>query len=212
MRMSDSESEKALFPIAAAYVLPHPPVIVPGVNRGPHQAGRTVAAIQRLAEHFARIRLDTVVVISPHAPMFSDYLFMYDGSRLEGSLSRFGAPQARVAFDADEALHQEIALAFDRAGIAAGSLTSAQMRHFDLEASLDHGVVVPLYFLAEACRDFKLVAMSCSNLPLPQLYQAGSLIRQAAGRLGRRVVLVASGDQSHKVNSESPYGTCPEGG
>jgi MEMO1 family protein len=209
--MSDPVSGKVPFPIVAAFVLPHPPVIVPGVNGGPHLAGRTVEAFHRLAGEFAQIRPDTVVVISPHAPMFSDYLYLYDGSRLEGSLSRFGAPQARLSFDADAALRDDIARSLDKAGIAAGGLTSAQMRHFDLEASLDHGVVVPLYFLAEAYSDFKLVAMSSSNLPLPLLYQAGVLIREAAGRLGRRVVLVASGDQSHKVNQESPYGTCPEG-
>jgi AmmeMemoRadiSam system protein A len=65
--------------------------------------------------------------------------------------------------------------------------------------------------MREAGCTFKLVAMSCSGLPLPRVYQIGELIRQSAARLDRRVVIIASGDQSHKVNDESPYGSCPEG-
>ncbi len=197
--------------ILAGYVLPHPPVIVPGVDQGTMLAGRTVAALRELAGSFAALRPETVVILSPHAPLFSDYLFMYDAPVLEGSLSRFGAPQARLSLDQDQELHQEIKRRLEQAGIAGGSLSSAQMRQHQVESALDHGVIVPLYFLAEKYGAFKLVAMSCSNLSLPQLYQVGDLIRQAAARLNRRVVIVASGDQSHKVNDESPYGACPEG-
>lgn len=92
MKMSD------LFQVVAGYILPHPPVIVPGVNAGPHLALRTVSAIRRLGQEFARLEPETVVLISPHAPMFSDYLFMYGNPVLTGSLSRFGAPQVSLSF------------------------------------------------------------------------------------------------------------------
>ncbi|HBP38394.1 MAG TPA: AMMECR1 domain-containing protein [Clostridiales bacterium] len=199
------------YDVLAGYVLPHPPVIVPGVNRGPHEAAATEAAMRQLAGEFARIRPETVVILSPHAPMFSDYLFMYDATVLTGSLGRFGAGQASLSLPQDQELHQEIRRCLELAGINGGSLSPEQMRRHQIEAELDHGVVVPLYFLAQAYSGFKLVALSCSNLPLPQIYQAGSLIRQAAARLNRRIVIIASGDQSHKVNEQSPYGVSPEG-
>jgi MEMO1 family protein len=198
--------------ILAGYVLPHPPVIVPGVSRGPHEADKTVQAIRRLGDEFAALRPETVVVISPHAPMFSDYLFVYDQIVLKGDLSRFGAPKAGLSKTCDQEFLAEFIRLLDQAGIAGGSLTPSQMRTHQIETDLDHGVVVPMYFLSEAFSDYKLVAMSCSNLPMPELYQIGTLIRQAAVKLNRRVVIVASGDQSHKVNRESPYGSSPEGG
>lgn len=200
-----------LFQVVAGYILPHPPVIVPGVNAGPHQALRTVAAIRRLSQEFAQLEPETVVLISPHAPMFSDYLFMYGNPVLTGSLSRFGAPQVSLSFELDQELQQEIIRRTSHAGFESGGLSPGQMREHHLDASLDHGAIVPLYYLAEAQKTFKLVVMSCSNLPLPQLYQLGGLISQAAARLNRRIVIIASGDQSHKVNPESPYGECPEG-
>jgi MEMO1 family protein len=199
------------YQIAAGYVLPHPPVIVPGVNRGPHKAEQTVRAIRKLAGDFARLQPETVVVISPHAPMFSDFLFMYDQADLEGSLARFGAAQARISQRCDQELLGELNRLLEQTGIPGGGLTPSQMRTHQIDASLDHGVVVPLYFLAEAYSGFRLLAMSCSNLPMADLYRVGGLIRQAAARLNRKTVVVASGDQSHKVNDESPYGSCPEG-
>jgi AmmeMemoRadiSam system protein A len=198
-------------PIAAGFVLPHPPIIVPGVGRGPHQAGQTVRAIERLAQEMAQIKPDTVVLVSPHAPMFSDYLFMYGGEVLHGSLERFGAPAAQVAQPNDLLLHSELIRLLEQAGLAGGTLTAAQMRAHRIDGELDHGAVVPLFFLAKAYPDFAILAISCSNLPLPSLYRLGGLIRQAAANCNRRIVLVASGDQSHKVNAASPYGSCPEG-
>lgn len=199
------------FTIQAGFILPHPPVIVPGINPGPHKAEATVTAMRQLAQELDRIKPETIVVISPHAPLFSDFVFFYDNSEPSGSFARFGAPQVRLSFQQDSELQNEIIRRCDHAGISAGSLTASQMSRHQLDSELDHGVLVPLWFMREAGSPFNLVAMSCSGLPLPRIYQLGELIRQAAARLDRRVVIIASGDQSHKVNEESPYGSCPEG-
>lgn len=42
-------------------------------------------------------------------------------------------------------------------------------------------------------------------------YRLGQRIAQAAENLGRRAVFVASGDLSHKLKGDSPYGFAPEG-
>ena len=50
-----------------------------------------------------------------------------------------------------------------------------------------------------------------SGLPLIDHYRFGMMIRDAAENTGRRVVLVASGDLSHKLQDYGPYGFAPEG-
>ncbi|MGI6334809.1 MAG: AmmeMemoRadiSam system protein A [Saccharofermentanales bacterium] len=197
--------------VAAGFIMPHPPVIVPGINPGPHEASATVTSMRQLAQTLSRIRPDTIVMISPHAPLFSDYVFFYDDRVLEGSFARFGAPRIKLSVRQDSELLREISHRCDQAGIPAGSLTSKQMSRYQLASELDHGVLVPLWFLWEAYPAVKIMAMSCSGLPLAKVYQIGELIRQSAAFLNRRIVIVASGDQSHKVNSESPYGSTPEG-
>ncbi|MGI6606680.1 MAG: AmmeMemoRadiSam system protein B [Peptococcia bacterium] len=95
------------------------------------------------------------------------------------------------------------------ARLPGGRLDSATMRRNQLENTLDHGAVVPLYYLSSLYKDFRLIAMAPSALDLQRLYQLGQIIRQAAENLDRKIVVVASGDMSHRVNEESPLWGVP---
>ena len=196
--------------VVAGFIMPHPPVIVPGVGAGPMLADQTVKALNQLAGELTRLQPETVVLISPHAPSFSDYIYFYDQDELIGDLSSFGAPQVRIAMKQDQDLFDQLQLNMNAAGLASGSLNAQQMKKFMAEEKLDHGSIVPLYFLRKAA-SFQLVVMASAGYPLPDLYKAGQVIRETAEKMGRKIVIVASGDQSHKVNLESPYGSVPEG-
>ena len=55
-------------PILAAYMVPHPPMIVPAVGRGSEEQIRpTIDAYTRVAREIAALAPDTVIVSSPHA-------------------------------------------------------------------------------------------------------------------------------------------------
>lgn len=199
------------YAICAGYLLPHPPVIVPEVGRGREtEAKKTMDAMNQVAKEIARFRPDTVVLVSPHAPVFSDYVFMYDVPVLKGDLKQFGTG-AGVAFEQDGALRMEIERRMNENAIPGGALDEALMLRHRIESALDHGAVVPLYFAGSKYGGFKLVAMSSSALDTQTLYRLGQVIRQSAEALSRRVAIIASGDLSHKVNGESPYGAVPEG-
>lgn len=198
--------------VCAGYLMPHPPIIIPQVGGGREkQAAKTIAACNRVAEDILKLRPDTILVISPHAPMFSDYVFIYDAPVLKGSFSAFGAPQVKLSFNQDNELRGEIKRLMSRDGLRGGALSASEMRRFNIEDSLDHGVLVPLYYIASKYSSFQLVAMSCSGLDIQSLYRLGSLLREAAESKKRSVCVIASGDMSHKVNAESPYGACKEG-
>ena len=72
-------------------------------------------------------------------------------------------------------------------------------------------MLVPLYFLGAQVPNAKLVALSCADDPPERAIALGQSIFAAIEQTGRRVVLIISGDLSHKVNADSPYGACPEG-
>ena len=56
--------------ILAAYMVPHPPMIVPAVGRGSErQVEATRAAYVRVAEEIAALRPETIILSSPHATM-----------------------------------------------------------------------------------------------------------------------------------------------
>lgn len=197
--------------VRAGYLLPHPPIIVPGVGQGREAAARkTIEAMQGVGKELDTLRPDTVVLVSPHAPMFSDYVFIYDAPTLAGDLGQFGS-DAGVSFAQDGALTDALEREMRKAGVPGGRLDKAALRRMGISGALDHGAVVPLYFAGSFYKDFRLVVLSCSALDMQAVYSLGQAIQRAAEAEGRSVAVIASGDLSHKVNDESPYGAVPEG-
>lgn len=76
---------------------------------------------------------------------------------------------------------------------------------------LDHGTMVPLYFIDRFLKDYKIVRIGLSGLPLVKHYELGECIKEAAKRLNRKTVVVASGDLSHRLKEDGPYGYQAEG-
>jgi AmmeMemoRadiSam system protein A len=81
----------------------------------------------------------------------------------------------------------------------------------DREYSLDHGVMVPIYFLVEGMKGAPLVPLTFSLMPLSAHFTFGQAIRQASERAGKRVAIVASGDLSHRLIPSAPAGYDPMG-
>ena len=192
-------------PMLAAFMVPHPPLIVPEVGRGgERQIVRTRDAYLRAAREIAKLEPDTVIVSSPHAVMYADYFHISPGSGAQGSFAQFRAPQVRFREQYDEELVDKICGIAQKDGFPAGTLGERQKE-------LDHGTMVPLYFIRQFWTGYKLVRIALSGLPLEDHYRLGQIVRQAAEEAGRRAVFVASGDLSHKLKEDGPYGFSPEG-
>ena len=191
--------------IAAAYMVPHPPMIVPEVGRGSEaQIEATRLGYRRVAEEIAALSPETIIISSPHATMYADYFHISPGRRAEGSFARFHAPQVQFSeeYDAD------LARTIERLAIAEGLPAGTRGQR---DPALDHGTMVPLYFIRQACSHFRLVRVGLSGLPLEDHYRLGQLIHRAVEETGRSAVFVASGDLSHKLQHYGPYGYAPEG-
>lgn len=192
-------------PILAAFMVPHPPMIVPQVGRGSEkQVERTTKAYQQVADEIAALRPETIVITSPHSILYSDWFHISPGSGASGSFRNFMAPQVRFTEKYDTELVKELCRIMKDAGFPAGT-------QGEREKELDHGTMVPLWFIRQKYTEFQLVRIGLSGLPLADHYRLGMMLREAVERTGRRVVLVASGDLSHKLQEYGPYGFAPEG-
>ena len=192
-------------PIAATYMVPHPPMIVPQVGKGSEEQVReTVRAYEAVAAEIAEIRPETIIITSPHAVMYADWFHISPGEKAAGDFGKFRAPEVRFRETYDAELVQEICALAKAKGFPAGTLGEREKR-------LDHGTMVPLYFIEQKYKDFQLVRIGLSGLPLADHYALGQIIRQAVDRTGRKAVLVASGDLSHRLQAYGPYGFAAEG-
>ncbi|MCQ4635393.1 AmmeMemoRadiSam system protein A [Anaerovorax odorimutans] len=191
--------------ITGAFMVPHPPLIVPEIGKGQESSiSDTTLAYKAVAQQIALLEPETIVIISPHATMYADYFHISPGQQAHGDFGQFRAKQ--VAFDAvyDTELVKEISAVCRDRHLMAGPLG-------EQDASLDHGTMVPLYFIDQVYRGYKLVRVGLSGLPLTDHYALGQAIREAAQRMRRRTVIVASGDLSHCLKEEGPYGYKEEG-
>lgn len=191
--------------LLAAFMVPHPPMIVPDVGRGSErQIEETIRAYERVADEIAALEPETIIITSPHSIMYADYFHISPGKGAKGSFGGFGAPQICFEEEYDTGLRELLCRICEREEISAGT-------EGECDSSLDHGTMVPLWFIRRRYKAGKIVRIGLSGLPLEEHYRMGMAVREAVEKCGRRTVLVASGDLSHKLQEYGPYGFAKEG-
>ena len=192
-------------PMLGALITPHPPVLLPEVGGGrEREISATGNALREAAAEVARWNPEVLIVASPHTILYGDYFHIAPGEGAVGSMAAFGAPQVRIAVSYDVPLRQAILRQAESAGLRAGTLGQR-------DPDLDHGVLIPLYFLRRAGVHCPIVRMGLSGFSALDHYRLGQCVANAVAELGRRAVFVASGDLSHKLKVDGPYGFAPEG-
>ncbi|MGD0997144.1 MAG: class III extradiol dioxygenase subunit B-like domain-containing protein [Thermoleophilia bacterium] len=178
-------------------VCPHPPLLIPAVggdNRRRIQA--TVEAMERLASEVDAA--DLVIVISPHTPGYSKAVAVRSPATLWGDFAAFRCPEVGVEIDNDVEF-------VDRLLERAAARSDLDVEPLD-DDQLDHGVLVPLFFLTAP----RLVNLSVArDYDLHKIL--GRLVRETADELRRDVLFVASGDLSHRLQPGAPAGYDPRG-
>lgn len=187
-------------------IAPHPPIMVAEVGGERAQvtaaSARAMESAARLLEAFAP---QTVVCMSPHAPLARDAFVVDTSERYSGDLGQFGARSVHLQPSGDP----DLARAIMEAATSLGLPAVARTEHPSLgPGELDHGVIVPMSFLDRRSR-YPLVVLSLSWLPLADHRMLGRAVATAARRLDRRIAFVASGDCSHRLTPDAPAGYSP---
>ncbi|HQE04796.1 MAG: AmmeMemoRadiSam system protein A [Tepidanaerobacteraceae bacterium] len=192
--------------ILSCYLMPHPAIMIEEVGgRETQKVAASVKAADTVAREIKELAPDTIVIISPHGPVFYDALCIYDFP-LRGSLADFGVPQIKMDFVRDDELKEELLTRAEHKDIPATTAGKASFFGFGINKKLDHGVTVPLYFVTKHFKEFKLLPIAFGMLPYEELYAFGRLIRESAEALAKKVVVIASGDLSHRLTYDAPAG------
>lgn len=183
-------------------LMPHAPVLIPEVGGGrERQASKSVQALRELSARMLEFQPERTVLISPHSPRRLGSFGVWSGARLQGTLAPFGCPQVGVDLRNDEAFIRALKL---EAEACALSVEEIPVR------PLDHGAIVPLYFLVEAGWAGATVVLGLNYPGEGGLAELGRCIAAAAKECGGRTVVIASGDMSHRLKPGAPAGYHPE--
>jgi AmmeMemoRadiSam system protein B len=185
-------------PLVFVGIAPHPPVMLPEV--GGAMADEVRASIEAMRDFTERIKAcgaETIVIISPHAPLEARAFVAYDVPLLRGDFANFRAPQATVEVPLDHEL-----LAAVKESAVEDNYSVIGLKDY----ALDHGTAVPLYFLLRNGWSGRVVALGYSFLSNEDHVNFGVCVRRAVERVGRPVAFVASGDLSHRLIPSAPAG------
>jgi len=198
--------------VVLAGLSPHPPIMIPEVGKGEERnAPDTLWALDELGKRFASADYDTLVVITPHGLVLRDAVSIRGDAVLEGDLASFGAYSVNISLKSDLELVREIAASAKEDDLKTVLLDRWRLDTYLTERRLDHGVVVPLYYLVKHGFSKPVAVVNMGFLSLMDLYRYGMAIARAAKRLGRKIAVLASGDLSHRLKPDAPAGYNPRG-
>lgn len=191
--------------LQAAYMVPHPPIILKEIGKGEEQKIiKTKQAYEQIAKEIAKLRPDTILIFSPHAPSYRNYIAISSGDEAKGDFLQFHASQVSFHERYDKEMIEKIEKLAQKTKIPAGTLG-------DDAHLLDHGTMVPLYFIEKEYHDFEIVRIGVSDLDVDIQVTFGKCIAEVIKEMNKNIVVIASGDLSHRLKDDGPYGYCEEG-
>lgn len=194
------------------YIMPHPPIVIPEIGRGEERKiEATFNACGSIGEEIADLKPKTIIIVTPHGPVFRDAIALSEVQYISGDLSKFGAPQVKMNIKINQDLTRKINEEAFREGLPTAMITENSQRDYRISMDLDHGSMVPLYFINNHYKDYQLVHITYGILSPIDLYKFGIVIKRAVELSDMDAVFIASGDLSHKLSSEGPYGYNPYG-
>jgi AmmeMemoRadiSam system protein A len=192
--------------------MPHPPIIIPEIGRGEEKKIKeTINSMDKIGKIIQSIEPDTIILITPHGNLFRDAVVLHYDKYMKGDFSSFGYSEITMEMENDLDLVDMILTKSKKNNLPALKLDMELKKDYMLDSRIDHGAMVPMYFIKKNWDEFKFVHITYGLLKNTELYSFGRLIQESVNELGRKAVVIASGDLSHKLTKEAPSGYAKEG-
>jgi aromatic ring-opening dioxygenase LigB subunit len=161
---------------------------------------RGVRAMEELRHELELANPNTIVIISPHAPI-ERYSFGVNEERtLRGNLRNFGLDKEFEFRNNPEIVKKILYYCWN----------NNEMPVHGFESQLDHGALVPLYFLTRNIKPH-LVHLSFSFMNLKMHFDYGEILGKLLSDYSGDVAIIASGDLSHRLTPGAPAGYSERG-
>lgn len=191
-------------PLVFAAICPHPPLIIPTIGKPEDLklVSNTIKEMIKLADVFTKAKVENLILISPHGPLQFDQFTLNKALSFNGNFQDFGDFETELIFRNNQKLIEEIEKDARKEKIPIKTVDVIK---------IDHGSLVPLYFLSKSKLDFRLVPLYFSFLDFKTHYRIGQIIGSIIKNEKSPIGIVASGDLSHRLLPDAPGGYSPEG-
>lgn len=198
--------------IIGAYLLPHPPIILKEVGKGEEKkVQKTIEGMKKTSIDIKDKKPGVIILITPHGTIFQDAVAILARENLKGDMSMFRAKEVQFVKKNHLGLIKEIINYSGKQQIYCALINDKLEKKYNVSGDLDHGAMVPLYFIDKEYTDYKLVHITYGLLPREDLYRFGMVIQKAVEKIEEDAVVIASGDLSHRLTKDAPAGYSPKG-
>ncbi|MFH1456914.1 MAG: AmmeMemoRadiSam system protein B [Patescibacteria group bacterium] len=183
-------------------ITPHPPILIPSI--GKENLGvieKTKQAMEKLAGDLYSLKPDTIIIFSPHGEIHLNKITINQSPILTASFGEFGDLVTKLQWCGNIGLAYKIYESFE---------TKNQLRLVHTE-KIDHGVSVPLFYLAKKLENTKIIPINYSNEGFASHFSFGKQLSELIKSSSQRIAVIASGDLSHTLTKDAPAGFNPEG-
>ena len=186
--------------ICYAGLMCHAPIVIPEVAGDRIETCRaSAAAMATIAQSFLRSSPNLILLISPHTPRPPSGFSVQATARISGDLGLFNFPQLRIDLPCAKTFQEKMMVSADQYGLQVEPIIS----------ELDHGAVVPLFFLQKSGWTGPV---SIIGLPDETSDEDNRILGKMLQDLSEdsSIGIIASGDMSHRLQPGAPGGYHPD--
>lgn len=189
-----------------AIFLPHPPIAIPAISRGEgYRIESTLQGFKEMAKKVRHIKPHTIIYITPHGNSFSNGVCLIDKGHVTGDFGGFGHGDIMMEKDVNLELTNAIHDKFDVHDMLSVLMDDQGASRYNIHLSLDHGVLVPMYFIDQYYDSYEIVHITPSGGDLLSHYKLGVYLKEVIEAYDEKVLVVCSGDLSHALKEDGPY-------
>ena len=186
-----------------AAITPHPPLLIPSIGKDTlKKMDKTKIAMEKMEEELYLAKPDVIIILSAHGCYFPDVFTINVSPEYHTDLKEFGDLVTKLNFKGEMNLSSVIREKTKKEKIPTTMIT---------ESTLDHSSAVPLFYLTQHLPDIKILPISFCNLDWKTHVDFGYLIKEKILDSNKRIAVIASGDLSHALTTNSPAGFNPAG-
>jgi len=189
--------------LSFAAICPHPPIIIPtiGSKEDLEVVKKTISGYKELEKKILKINPEIILIISPHGPVFSDVFSINLSEKYIGDFQQFGDFSTKLEFKGNLGFVNKIR----------ERLETKIPTIIINEEKLDHGTLVPLYYLTQKLKNFSIIPIGYSFLSYQKHLEFGRIIKEEILKSNKKIAVIASGDLSHRLTFDAPAGYSPKG-
>lgn len=188
-------------PLTLSVFSPHSPILIPRIGKDHSQLlTKTSEGLQEINKNFCNDTPETIIILSPHSDLNTETFNINLSSEYYANLNEFGDLITENKWQPDLEMINTI---------RHKSYSLYDINMFTSK-TFDYGSAIPLIFFTENLPKIKIVPISFSKIPLPEVYRFGQFLSELIFSSDKKISIVASGDLSHRLTKESPNGYSPQ--